>query len=113
MEQVEIEITGLTVSTQYGTLTQGDVLRVSREYASHLVKDARAAKYVNAKDADDAKVAADVQPAAKPSEEPPVIVKKGAAKAVSTDAQTTTKASAGVISNPSSKPAEAKADEAK
>lgn len=50
--QVEVEITAATVVTsQYGTLAQGDKLRTSREFAKHLVDDAKAAKYTEARKA--------------------------------------------------------------
>lgn len=68
MELVEVEILTTTVTGQYGTLAQGDILRTNAAFARHLVKDAYAAKYVNAKDdAPEAKEppAADAKPAAK------------------------------------------------
>lgn len=48
--QVEVEILTQTITSQYGTLSQGDRLRTSPEFARHLVKDAGAAKYTNAAD---------------------------------------------------------------
>ena len=50
MELIEVEILTTTVTGQYGTLAQGDILRTSPAFARHLVKDAYAAKYVHAKD---------------------------------------------------------------
>jgi hypothetical protein len=50
MELVEVEILTQTITAQYGVLSQGDILRTSAAFASHLVKDAFAAKYVHAKD---------------------------------------------------------------
>lgn len=50
--QVEVEITSATVVTsQYGTLSLGDKLRTSKEFAKHLVDDAKAAKYTSARKA--------------------------------------------------------------
>ena len=49
MELVEVEILTLTITSQYGTLSQGTILRTSPEFAKHLVEDASAAKYVKAK----------------------------------------------------------------
>jgi hypothetical protein len=46
MELIEVEILTTTITGQYGTLAQGDILRTSPEFARHLVKDAMAAKYV-------------------------------------------------------------------
>ncbi|MCE3605827.1 hypothetical protein LXA47_19780 [Massilia sp. P8910] len=45
MELVEVEILGMTITQQYGTLAGGDVLRTSPEFARHLVEDCGAAKY--------------------------------------------------------------------
>ena len=50
MELIEVEILTTTITGQYGTLAQGDILRTSPAFARHLVKDAYAAKYVHAKD---------------------------------------------------------------
>lgn len=49
MELVEVEILTQTVTSQYGVLSQGDILRTSPEFAKHLVEDASAAKYTKAK----------------------------------------------------------------
>ena len=45
MEQVEVEILTQTITSQYGVLSQGDILRTSPEFAKHLVEEANAAKY--------------------------------------------------------------------
>ena len=45
MEQVDVEILGQVITAQYGTLSTGDVLRTSPEFAKHLVEDCAAAKY--------------------------------------------------------------------
>ena len=50
---VEVEILGCVVTAQYGTLSTGDILRTSAEFAAHLVDDCGAAKYVKAKPADE------------------------------------------------------------
>lgn len=43
--EVQVEILKQTITTQYGTLNQGDILRTNRAFASHLVDDCCAAKY--------------------------------------------------------------------
>ena len=48
MELVEVEILTQAITSQYGVLSQGDILRTSPEFAKHLVEDAGAAKYVKA-----------------------------------------------------------------
>lgn len=48
---IEVEITGLVITAQYGTLKTGDILRCPKDFADHLVKDAMAAKYVQAPEA--------------------------------------------------------------
>lgn len=55
MELVTIEITGQAITSRYGTLNTGDVLRTDAEYAKHLVEDASCAKYAtkNASPSDD------------------------------------------------------------
>jgi hypothetical protein len=42
---IEVEILGIVVTHQYGTLNTGDVLRTDPEFARHLVEDCGAAKY--------------------------------------------------------------------
>ncbi|MGZ8339137.1 MAG: hypothetical protein ACXW2U_05430 [Telluria sp.] len=44
-ELVEVEITGQAITAQYGTLSTGDILRTTSEFAKHLVEDCAAAKY--------------------------------------------------------------------
>lgn len=51
MEQIEVEILGLTITHQYGVLNTGDILRTNAEFARHLVEDACAAKYTQAQPA--------------------------------------------------------------
>lgn len=48
MHTVEVEILGQVITSQYGTLNTGDVVRTSPEFAKHLVEDCAAAKYRNA-----------------------------------------------------------------
>ncbi|MDM0024084.1 HeH/LEM domain-containing protein [Variovorax saccharolyticus] len=55
MELVEVEILTQTITSQYGVLSQGDILRTSPEFAKHLVEDAGAAKFVAAKEQSSAK----------------------------------------------------------
>lgn len=60
MEIVEVEILTTAITAQYGTLSQGTILRTSPAFAKHLVDEAGAAKYVKK----DAKPAADAGPGA-------------------------------------------------
>lgn len=46
MQLVEIRILKTIFSSQYGTLSHGDLLRCGDAYARHLVEDLAAAKYV-------------------------------------------------------------------
>ena len=48
---VEVEILGCVMTTQYGTLATGDVLRTDAAFAAHLVNDCAAARYTQAKPA--------------------------------------------------------------
>lgn len=45
---VEVEILGMVITHQYGTLSSGDVLRTDAAFAKHLVEDCGAAKYRSA-----------------------------------------------------------------
>lgn len=53
---VEVEIITTCITSQYGTLKTGDVLRCPKEFADHLVKDAMAAKYRAEKEPEQTKV---------------------------------------------------------
>ena len=44
---VEVEILGQVITSQYGTLNTGDILRTNEAFAKHLVDDCAAAKYCN------------------------------------------------------------------
>lgn len=48
MELVQVQITTTAVTSRYGTLVSGDILRTDAEFARHLVEDCKAAKYVTA-----------------------------------------------------------------
>jgi hypothetical protein len=61
---VEVEILGCVMTAQYGTLSTGDILRTSEEFAAHLVNDCAAAKYTQAKEATPA------EPEAEPEQKP-------------------------------------------
>jgi hypothetical protein len=41
-----VKIKGLVITSQYGTLSDGTILRTSAEFAKHLVDDCGAAEYV-------------------------------------------------------------------
>ena len=45
MQLVEVEILTQAITAQYGTLSAGDILRTTPEFARHLVDDAQAARY--------------------------------------------------------------------
>lgn len=45
-----VKIKGTVITNQYGTLSDGDLLRCSPEFAKHLVNDCNAAEYVKAKE---------------------------------------------------------------
>lgn len=47
---IEVEILGIVVTHQYGTMNTGDVLRTDPDFARHLVEDCGAAKYRNQPD---------------------------------------------------------------
>jgi hypothetical protein len=54
MDLVSITIRGTVITSRYGVLSSGDVLRTDAEYARHLVEDCKAAEYAAAKsDAED------------------------------------------------------------
>lgn len=47
MELITIKITGTVVTSRYGTLTAGDLLRTDTDFADHLVGECHAAKYID------------------------------------------------------------------
>lgn len=49
MDLVEVEITGMVITSRYGTLQSGAILRTDKEFADHLVNDCAAAKYTKPK----------------------------------------------------------------
>lgn len=49
MDLVEVKIKGTVVTSRYGSLEAGDILRTDAEFARHLVEDCAAADYVKAK----------------------------------------------------------------
>ena len=49
MDQVEVRIKGNPITAQYGSLNDGDILKCSPEFAKHLVEQANAAEYIEAK----------------------------------------------------------------
>ena len=63
----EVEILGIVVTHQYGTLNTGDVLRTDPAFARHLVEDCGAAKYRTQPEAAGAEIAADTVADAAPS----------------------------------------------
>lgn len=49
MELVEVKITGQLITSRYGTLNAGDILRTDTAFAKHLVEDCAGAEYIAAK----------------------------------------------------------------
>jgi hypothetical protein len=45
MELVSLTIRGTVITSRYGVLSSGDVLRTDADYARHLVEDCKAADY--------------------------------------------------------------------
>jgi CobQ-like glutamine amidotransferase family enzyme len=45
---VQVEILCTVITSQFGTLKTGDILRCNADFASHLVNEAFAAKYIQA-----------------------------------------------------------------
>lgn len=45
MELVEVEIIAQVITTRYGTLSTGDVLKTDQAFADHLVNDCKGAKW--------------------------------------------------------------------
>lgn len=43
---VEVKILAMTMTSKYGNLSSGDVLRTDPAYAKHLVEDCHAAEYI-------------------------------------------------------------------
>lgn len=79
MELVEVEIIAQVITSRYGTLSTGDILKTDQAFADHLVNDCKGAKWpdqkvVAAPPADEAQ--ADEAPAApaEPDEKPPAAV---------------------------------------
>ena len=44
--QVQIKITATVHTAQFGTLVNGDIVRVNKEFADHLVNECKAGEYV-------------------------------------------------------------------
>lgn len=47
MESVKVKVIRTTVTAMYGTLSEGDILVTSAEFAKHLVEDCNAAEYLS------------------------------------------------------------------
>jgi hypothetical protein len=47
MEIVEVRIIALVVTSRYGSLSHGDLLRTDAAFARHLVEDCAAAEYIH------------------------------------------------------------------
>jgi len=46
MDLVQVKIKTTVVTSQYGTLVSGDILRTSDAFARHLVEDCKAAEFI-------------------------------------------------------------------
>ncbi len=64
-----IEILGQAITRSHGTLSTGDILNVSEEFAEHLVNQCRVAKYLDTKPATEANQPE--KPSRSPSKENP------------------------------------------
>lgn len=85
MKLVEIEILGMAITHDHGTLGQGDVLRTSPEFARHLVDDCKVAKYSKVKVPEqdpeqETKTPEAVEPATETPEDEPAQAQKPAKK---------------------------------
>lgn len=68
MELVQVKIKGTVITAQYGSLSDGDLLRCSPEFAKHLVDDCNAADHIKAQEKEVPDITTEVQkPAAKKS----------------------------------------------
>lgn len=45
MELVEVKILTMVITSRYGTLDRGDILRTDAAYAKHLIEECHAAEY--------------------------------------------------------------------
>lgn len=46
-EQVRVKIKGIVVTSRYGTLSSGQIVRTDAEYARHLVEQCHAGEYLD------------------------------------------------------------------
>jgi hypothetical protein len=46
MELVQVKIKGSIVTSQYGALSGGDILRTSPAFAKHLIEECKVAEYI-------------------------------------------------------------------
>jgi hypothetical protein len=77
---VEVEILGMVMTHQYGTLNTGDVLRTNPEFAKHLVEDCGAAHYCVERPADEAEPELESGSGAHADPEPEAAVRRRRAK---------------------------------
>jgi hypothetical protein len=73
---VEVEIIGMVITAQYGTLNTGDVLRTNAEFAKHLVEEAKAARYRADRPADEAEPDLEPESGAHADPEPEAAVRR-------------------------------------
>ena len=76
MELVEIEILGMAITHDHGTLGEGDVLRTSPEFARHLIEDCKVARYSKRKPPAEPEAVAAAEQAAETHEDEPAPAQK-------------------------------------
>lgn len=59
MESVKVKVIRTAVTAMYGTLSDGDILLTSVEFAKHLVEDCNAAEYISIESPQQDEIAAD------------------------------------------------------
>lgn len=61
MDNVEVKIKGMVITSRYGTLQSGTLLRTDAAFARHLVHECNAAEYVGQAPAEEASAVAPQQ----------------------------------------------------
>lgn len=56
MDLVQVKIIGQAITSRYGTLNTGDILRTDAAFAKHLVEDCAAAEYIDAQKTEEPEV---------------------------------------------------------
>ena len=67
MESVKVKITRTAVTAMYGTLSDGDILVTSADFAKHLVEDCNAGEYLSVESPIQDEVISEKKPSSKKS----------------------------------------------